>query len=85
MTVFLDWVYSVGNQMIVSVCFKKVVYMFQKHVRKHKKRFGLGGQKGLPLLHKPKTIFFTLEIVPIGNHRREHREMFLFMLYNLQI
>ena len=26
------------------------------------------------MYHKPKTIFFTLEIVPIGNHKRELRD-----------
>lgn len=31
------------------------------------KNLGLVAIKGVPLYHKPKTIFFTLEIVPIGN------------------
>lgn len=39
----------------------------KKVVIKHIKKLAIPHRNGVPLCHKPKTIFFTLEIVPIGN------------------
>ncbi len=40
----------------------------------------LHDKKASPLCRKPKTIFFTLEIVPIGNHKKGLSDKLLFMV-----
>ena len=45
--------------------------VLKNYVRKHKKIFGNPSLRDLTLWCKPKIIFFTLEIVPIGNLKKK--------------